>query len=125
MTGQTNDQTTIILREMLKWIKFAGMKEVKSVLLSILDTEQKKLAYHLSDGTKGTVEIGKLVSIGQATVDTYWKSWLRLGLGENIPVKGGQRFQRSFDLEDFGIKVPRLKAAPEIEEPRPAAETQE
>lgn len=109
MNPQENEQTQL-LREILKWIKFAGMKEVKSVLVTTLDTESKRLVYHLSDGTRGTVEIAKLAGIGShSTVADMWEVWSKLGIGENIPVKGGQRFKRTFDLEDFGIEIPKTK----------------
>jgi len=109
VNSQDSEQTRL-LKEILKWIKFAGMKEAKDTLGSVLDTEQKRLVYHLSDGTRGIVEIGKLAGIGSTkTVFDMWQAWLRWGLGESIPVKGGSRFKRSFDLEDFGIEVPRLK----------------
>jgi len=99
-----------LLEEMLKWIKFAGLKEVKNTLGSVLDTEQKRLVYHLSDGARGTVEISKLAGIGSTkTVFDMWQAWLKLSLGESLPVKGGSRFKRSFDLEDFGIEIPRMK----------------
>jgi hypothetical protein len=105
-----NDEQTRLLKEILKWIKFAGMKEVKNTLVSVLDNEQKRLVYHLSDGTRGIVEIAKLAGIGStSTVFDMWQAWLKLSLGESIPVKGGSRFKRSFDLEDFGIEVPRIK----------------
>lgn len=110
MSNEESEQTRL-LREILKWIKFAGMKEVKNTLVSILDTEQKRLVYHLSDGTRGTVKIAKLAGIGSnRTVFDMWQTWLKLGLGENIPVRGGSRLRRSFDLEDFGIEVPRIKS---------------
>ena len=109
MSKEKNEQTEL-LREILKWIKFAGMKEVKNTLVSVLDAELKRLAYHLSDGTRGTVKIAKLAGIGStSTVFDMWQAWLKSGLGESIPVKGGSRFKRSFDLEDFGIEVPRVK----------------
>lgn len=38
-----------------------------------------------------------------------WSTWQNIGLGESIPVRGGTRFKRSFNLEEFGIKVPELK----------------
>jgi len=109
MNPQENDQTQL-LREILKWIKFAGMKEVKSTLTSVLDTDAKRLVYQKSDGTFGTVELAKLAGLGSnRTVTDMWDTWLKLGLGESIPVKGGSRFKRTFDLEDFGIKVPEAK----------------
>lgn len=106
MNSQDNVQTDL-LREILKWTKFAGMKAVKEVLNSALDTPQKKLVYHLSDGSKGSVEIGKASGVASTeTITRYWKSWAILGLGENMAVKGGKRFKRSFNLEDFGIEIP-------------------
>lgn len=121
-----NEEQTRLLKEILKWIKFAGMREAKNTFVSVLDTEQKRLVYHLSDGTRGTVEIAKLAEIGSTkTVFDMWQAWFRLGLGESIPVKGGSRFKRSFDLEDFGIEVPRMKEAEKVEEKHIAESTSE
>ena len=109
MSNEENEQTKL-LREILKWIKFAGMKAVKEVLNSALDTDQKKLAYQLSDGDSGMTEVCKATEIAStSTISRYWKSWQKLGLGESISVKGGERFKRVFDLEDFGIEVPQLR----------------
>lgn len=93
-----------VLKEILKWVKFSGMNEVKNVLTTALDNGQKRSVYQLSDGTKGIVEIGKLVGIkSTATVFKLWKQWTKMGLGESVPVAGGSRFRRSFDLEEFGL----------------------
>ncbi|MGB9960292.1 MAG: hypothetical protein ACPLKQ_07225 [Candidatus Bathyarchaeales archaeon] len=111
-------EQTLLLREILKWIRFMGMREVKSTLINTLDTEQKRLVYHLSDGSRGIVEIAMLVGIGSTkTVFDMWREWLRLGLGESISVKGGSRFKRSFNIEDFGIEVPEIKALKIKEKP--------
>lgn len=98
-----------ILKEILKWIKFAGMKDVKAVLISELQTDEEKIVYQNSDGKNGTVELGKLAGMSNFTVHDRWASWAKMGLGESIPVRGGERFKRSFDLEDFGIKIPEIK----------------
>jgi hypothetical protein len=104
-----NEQVRL-LSEILKWIKFAGMKEAKNTLNSVLDTSVKKLVYQKSDGTFGTVELAKLTGLGSnRTVADMWDAWLKMGLGESIPVRGGSRFKRTFDLEDFSIKVPEAK----------------
>jgi hypothetical protein len=109
MNPEENEQTQL-LREILKWIKFAGMKEVKNTLIDALDTDAKKLVYQKSDGTKGTVKLAKLAGYrSNKTVDDLWDAWFKLSLGENIPVRGGSRFKRSFDLEDFGIEIPEIK----------------
>ena len=89
MSMKESEQTQI-LREILKWIRFAGIKEVKAILTNSLDTDQKKIAYYLSDGTRGTVEVAKIANIGSnKTVFDMWQLWLKQGLGESIPVKGG------------------------------------
>jgi len=105
---QTNEQTEI-LREILKWIKFAGAKEVKNVLVSVLDTEQKRLIYHLSDGNRGSLEIAKAAGTSDTTVRRYWALWIRQGIVESLRVRGGERYKKSFELEDFGIEVPLPK----------------
>lgn len=110
--GKSTQVTELdVLKEILRWVKFSGMKEVRTILTTVLDDNQKRVAYQLSDGTRGTVEIGKSVGIkSTATVSKLWKQWVKLGLGESISVKGGERFRRSFDLEDFGIEVNSGKA---------------
>ncbi len=116
----TEDSEQIrLLREILKWIKISGIKEVKSTLESQLKDDTKKLIYQLSDGTKGTQEIAKTVgNISYSTVFLYWKGWEKVGLGESISVIGGTRFKRSFDLEDFSMKVQIPKQnSPKTEQP--------
>ncbi|XHH08079.1 MAG: hypothetical protein ACFCUE_10955 [Candidatus Bathyarchaeia archaeon] len=109
MSNQPNEQT-IILKEILKWVKFAGLKEVKELLLTTTNNDPKKLlVYHLGDGNHGANEIASLLSIGNKTVLGLWELWLKMGLGENVPVKGGSRFKRSFDLQEIGIEVPEIK----------------
>jgi hypothetical protein len=115
LDAQPKETELSVLKEILRWVKFSGMKEVKTILTSALDTDQKRTVYQMSDGSKGIADIGKAVGIkSTATVFKFWKQWTKLGLGESIPVKGGERFKRSFDLRDFGfdVQVPGEKAEP-------------
>lgn len=106
-----------ILREILKWTKFSGAKEVKNVLRTALDTDQKILTYHFSDGNQGSIEIAKKVGISHTTVVNYWAAWARQGIVEPIKVRGGDRYKKSFELEDFGFEIPPLKASEKPSEP--------
>ena len=122
-----SDEQAAILREILKWVKLAGIKELKEKLASTLDSDELKRLYHFSDGTKGTIELGKLVGMSPSRVSNTWQTWLKQGLGDAVSVKGGNRFRRTFDIEDFGLKVPETRSAPEIvntevEAPQQAAE---
>ena len=117
MSKDNSSEQTRLLSEILKWIKFAGMKDVKNTLINVLDTDEKKITYQKSDGTRGLLEVAKLAGLGsKQPVADMWDAWLKMGLGESIPVRGGTRFRRSFDLDDFGIKVPELKAEKAQEE---------
>lgn len=124
MEHQTSEQTEI-LREILKWIKFAGAKEVKNVLLATLDTEQKRLIYHLSDGVHGSLEIAKAAGTSDTTVRRHWASWARQGIVESLKVRGGERYKKSFELEDFGIEVPQAKAVVQPSEQKQAGENKQ
>ena len=109
MNEQDSEQTQL-LREILKWTKILSMEKVKSILDSRLAPDSKKIIYTLSDGTKGTKDIANMVGdISHMSVANYWKEWAKAGIGELIPVMGGNRFKKSFDLEDFGITIPEIK----------------
>src|SRR5207245_10273684 len=110
MRGETEEVK--LLREILKWNKFAGMNQVQSVLENAMNTPEKRLAYQLSDGTRGTVEIAKLSKVGSTfKVSTLWKEWKRKGLGDSSSVQGGERFKRTFDLDGFGHGLPHVTTA--------------
>lgn len=115
MNPESNEQTQL-LREILKWIRFAGMKEVKAALSSALDSETKKIIYHLSGGEKGSIEIAKAAGVSDFTVRKYWKSWAKFGIVESMKVGRGERYRKAFELEDFGIEVPQPKSIIEKKE---------
>jgi hypothetical protein len=108
--SEENEQTTL-LREIVKWLRFTGMKEIKSVLTSALDTDRKSLIYHLSNGNNGSVEIAQQSGVSDFTVRNYWKQWSKLGIVEAMKVRRGDRYKKTFDLEDFGIEIPQPRPA--------------
>lgn len=96
------------LKELLRWTRFAGMKEVKSTLESALNSDIKRIIYHLSDGNRGRAEIAAIVKLSDQTVSNYWKSWSKLGIVEAMKMRGGERYKKAFDLEDFGMEIPEI-----------------
>lgn len=117
MSSDKETKTEALLSEMLKWTRFMASDKVRSVLHSTLDTPQKQLIYHLSDGTKGSVEIASKANTSDRTVRRYWESWGRTGIVEIVKVRGGDRYRKSFELEDFGFKVPSVPEAPPVQTP--------
>ena len=119
MSEQNNEQTAL-LKEIAKWVRFSGFKQVKEVLQTTLDDKKKIFAYHLSDGKTTSTVISQKTGINQPKISELWKEWLTLGLGESITASGGSRFKRSFDLKMFGIQVSEIKG--EQQKPTTATE---
>lgn len=118
MNDKKIEQIINLLEEMLKWIKFAGAREVRTVLMGVLDTDQKRLIYNLSDGELGTIEIGKISKSSDSTVRRCWESWERLGIVEPLAVRGGIRYKKAFELQDFGFIIPQIKTVTDIDSKR-------
>jgi predicted transcriptional regulator len=99
------DESAVLLREILKWIRFSGMKEVSNALRTTLDSAQKIRIYHLSDGENSTRDIAKEANVSDATVRNYWKLWATTGIVEPIKAGTGDRYRHVFDLEELGISL--------------------
>jgi hypothetical protein len=113
----TMNDLAAILEEMLSWQKISSFEKVKDLLVSTLDTPEKRMVYQLSDG-RTVRDIGVACGVGAGTVSTYWKRWFRIGLMKKVAVRGGgERHFRSFDLEDFGIDVPKIPDKSGLKEP--------
>jgi len=107
---------TEILREILKWVKFSGINEVKDILNKNLDTDTKKLVYHFSDGKNTSRDFKDKAKIGKTAVAQYWLDWSKVGIVETISVEGGgRRGKKIFDLEEFGITLPQLDKSNSME----------
>lgn len=117
------EKQTEILLEMLKWIKFSGMKDVKEVLLSNLTDDTKKIVYHYSNGENNTTYLKQIANVsGNNVIPNLWNKWKNIGIIEKISVKGGERGKKIFNLEDFGIPIPSIV---KIEEPNAEAKAEE
>jgi hypothetical protein len=112
MSNVNTSRVEELLSEILRWTKFTGAREVRAVLTTTLDTDQMKLIYHLSDGKVGSVEIAKAVGASDRTVRRYWETWATQGIVDVLKVRGGDRYKKSFQLEDFGIRVPQISSTP-------------
>jgi hypothetical protein len=98
-----------VLKEILKWTKVTSIPHVKKLLQETLATDEEKLAYHLSTGSTSR-EIAPKAGVSFQTIADWWDKWNRLGIAERMSSKGGGRGVRSFDLNDFGIAIPKLAA---------------
>lgn len=107
----SDDEIKDTLREILKWTKFQGMQKVKQVLETALDTDTKKLIYHLSDG-RPSPAIAAITGADQTTIRGYWKDWVVIGIVEIHPAYK-KRYHRVFSLRSLGIGIPKYQESTE------------
>jgi len=108
MSEEILKDMAMTLKELLKWTRFAGMQQLRTILSQNLKTDMELLVYELSDGSRGTRDVARLAGVGShATVSVYWKKWNKLGI-----VEPSQRFQgrykRICSLEEVGLTVPPM-----------------
>src|SRR3989344_6228363 len=97
---------TKILMEILKWIKFSGMKEVRELLTNVLSTNTEKLMYELTDGEASTRDIAIKCNVAHVTVGNYWQKWKVIGILESTEKYNGKRYKKICSLKEMGIEVP-------------------
>lgn len=96
------------LEEIVGWLRVDGASKVKKLLEDTLDSQEKILMYHLSDG-KSNKTIGDMCRVDPKTVSNNCRAWYRLGLMKSQPLQEGKhKHYKIFNVEDFGIKVPKI-----------------
>ena len=96
-----------LLSQLLAWIKLEARPRAAARLADILDSDEKKLVYQYSDGTRGVREVGDITGVDKNAVLTWWKDWDKRGIMEQATAWKGRR-QRLISLEELGIEVPSL-----------------
>ena len=100
------DKIIELLGEILRWTRLQGVQNARAVLTTALKTDTDKIIYHLSDG-RPSGQIAKVCGLTEMSVRNYWRRWFTLGITQPSKKYKG-RFERSFSLEDLGIKVPAM-----------------
>lgn len=101
-------------KELLKWVRLLNIEEVKKIRENVLNTDELKIAYHLSDGKNSARTISSVIAPTHSTITDWWQDWYKLGIAEPIGVQRGNRARRLFELSEFGIPVPKF-AQPSVQ----------
>lgn len=95
-----DDETLIVLKELLVWTRVGFYAEVKDMLSAVLNSEKKKLAYQAADGIRSGESIRVELKMSPNDLSDLFKQCTNLGLMEQL--EGGKR-RRLFDLINFGL----------------------
>ena len=95
------------LRELVTWTRVMAYPSVKELLETTLDSDEKRLVYHLLDGERTTRQIQDESGVNIRYVSEWGQDWERVGLARVTRVSSRRkRRRRLFDLADFGIDIP-------------------
>jgi DNA invertase Pin-like site-specific DNA recombinase len=90
-----------ILREILVWLRLQGIYLLETSLLpSLLDSEDKKKVYQMTDGNLSVNEISKRTSVSVGSISNWWNQWYERG----ILLKEGKRYKKLISLRTFTPK---------------------
>ena len=96
-----DEDTKKLLRDILKWQRLQGIKSLKEILPSVLDSEEKKFIYENTDGLKTARDLEKVSSVNKSTVSNWWKEWYSHGILE----KEGNKYNKIISLKELGILI--------------------
>ena len=102
------------LEEILLWTKY-DYTETKRKMLEHLNTDEKKIAYQLSDGERSTRDISKKAGVHFSTIADWWKSWFKLELMVQTEKYRGSRYKKLASLIIMGIPFPEISMEEEDE----------
>jgi len=94
-----NDKTNEILKEILKWQKLQGMKILRELIPLLIDTDEKKKVYELTDGKNTAREINKKTGVALGTISGWWQEWHVNG----ILVKEDGKYEKIISLKELGL----------------------
>lgn len=99
------------LRELVTWARVTGYPTVKQTLETVLDSDEKRLVYHLTDGHRSIKEIQRLTGVNARYISEWGQEWDRIGIvGPSRVSSIRGRRQRAFDLADFGLEIPEVSS---------------
>ena len=73
-------ETNNLLEEILKWQKIQGLVAFKSLIPILLNSEEKRTVYEMSDGNLTVTQISKKAKVATGTISNWWKKWLTEGI---------------------------------------------
>src|SRR5215510_13180271 len=64
-------------------LEFLNHEEFENALSDIFTSPRDRKIYELSDGTRSTRDIGKIINLDQKGVSNLWKKWAESGIVES------------------------------------------
>lgn len=92
------DQIEILI-EILKWERLGGIQTLRKLIPELIDTEEKRILFEMTDGKNGIKEVQSKINISSGKISLLWNLWYSNGLLE----KEGQKFKKIISLKEIGL----------------------
>lgn len=96
------------VEEQVRWTRFMGMIQLKTVLEQAVKGDDDKRIYELSDGERSIRDIEKRVSASRSRIASLWTKWHKMNIMERSEKYGGKRMKHLCSLAEVGIDVPPM-----------------
>jgi len=96
-----NERMIQLLEEGVRWLRFQCVEKADAAVGRLLDTEQKKVAFELTDGINSARGIAIQIGVSHPTVSAWWKDWAAAG----ILFEHDKAYKKLFSLADLGIDI--------------------
>jgi hypothetical protein len=87
------------------YVKLANYDGIKNRLMQILNSDDKKCVFEVTDGKNSTREIEAMTGVNKDVVSNWWNQWQKEGIVEESEERRGRR-RKVLSLSDFGIDIP-------------------
>jgi len=69
------DNCIPLLHELVIYTKLANYGNIRNLLITILDSEDKKRVFEATDGNNSTRQIESVTGVNKDTVSNWWDEW--------------------------------------------------
>ncbi len=91
-----------LLKELVKWTRWMALPSVREILERLVDTDERKAVYELTDGEHTTRSIAGATGVNKGTVSRWWREWESQGIVVEVPGTRGKR-GKGFSLLELGL----------------------
>ena len=98
-----DDNSLIVLKEILNWTRAASFHSVKTLLQEALPDLKSRTAFQMFDGTKSMDQVRIACKMSPNGLGALTQKCVAMGLME---VREDKKRVRLFDLDDFGLTTP-------------------
>lgn len=98
-----DENSVVVLKEILNWTRAASFNSVRSLLREALPDVKSRAAFQMLDGTKSMDQVRISCKMSPNGLGALTQKCVAMGLME---IREDKKRVRLFDLDDFGLNTP-------------------